>query len=143
MTIQKKQEVYSHPTPRSRANYPWSMNQLIDERATIKADMDQINQAKKELQQELDYLDSLLIAKMDKEEINRTANKNASVSINEATVPEVEDWDAFYKHILDTKEFALLQKRVSSVAYKEILSAGEDVPGLAPRTVRRINFKKL
>ena len=138
MKIQKKQEVYSHPTPRSRANYPWSMNQLIDERATIKADMDQINQAKKELQQELDYLDSLLIAKMDKEEINRTANKNASVSINEA-----EDWDAFYKHILDTKEFALLQKRVSSVAYKEILAAGEDVPGLAPRTVRRINFKKL
>lgn len=131
------------PITKPLADQSLSLNQLIDNRAALKTEMDQLNEVKKDLQADLDYLDRILLAKMDAEEVNRTANKNASVSINETTVPEVEDWDALYKHILDTKEFALLQRRVSSKAYKEVLDLGEPVPGLAPRTVRRINFKKL
>lgn len=120
-----------------------SVNQLINERASVKGEMDQLNKQLKELRAESDYLDVLLLKKMDAEGVSRTANDAASVSINEDTVPNVDDWDALYAHVTSTQDYSLLQRRVSSTAYKELLKMGEQVPGLSPRTVRRVNFRKL
>lgn len=120
-----------------------SVNQLINERANVKGEMDQLNKQLKELRAESDYLDVLLLKKMDAEGVSRTANDAASVSINEDTVPNVDDWDALYAHVTSTQDYSLLQRRVSSTAYKELLKMGEQVPGLSPRTVRRVNFRKL
>lgn len=120
-----------------------SVNQLINKRASVKGEMDQLNKQIKELRAESDYLDVLLLKKMDAEGVSRTANDAASVSINEDTVPDVTDWDALYEHVTSTQDFSLLQRRVSSTAYKELLKMGENVPGLSPRTVRRVNFRKL
>jgi hypothetical protein len=105
--------------------------------------MDQLNKQLKDLRGEQDYVDVLLLRKMDTEGVSRTANENASVSINEDTVPNVDDWDALYEHVTSTQDFSLLQRRVSSTAYKELLKMGESVPGLSPRSVRRVNFRKL
>lgn len=120
-----------------------NVTQLIYERADVKSQMDQINKHLKDLRAESDYLDVLLLKKMDSEGVSRTANEAASVSINEDTVPNVDDWDALYEHVSNTKDYSLLQRRVSSTAYKELLKMGENVPGLSPRTVRRVNFRKL
>ena len=114
-----------------------SVNQLINERAELKDQMDRLNKHVKELRAESDYVDVLLLKKMDAEGVSRTANEAASVSINEDTVPNVDDWDALYGHVTSTQDFSLLQRRVSSTAYKELLKMGENVPGLSPRTVRR------
>jgi len=120
-----------------------NVNQLINERAKVKDSMDKLNRELKELRAESDYIDVLLLKKMDTEGLSRTANDSASVSINEDTVPEVTDWDELYKHVTETQDFSLIQRRVSSTAYKEILKLGDGVPGLQPRTVRRVNFRKL
>jgi hypothetical protein len=120
-----------------------NINALIDERATIKAQMDGLNKRLKEFREALDQVDILLLKKLYDEGLNRTANGIASVSINEDTVPDVSDWDALYKHVIATEDFSLIQRRVSSTAYRELLKMGEAVPGLQPRTVRRINFRSL
>jgi len=120
-----------------------SITELINHRADLKGQMDQLNKQLKELRGEQDYVDVLLLRKMDTEGVSRTANENASVSINEDTVPNVDDWDALYEHVTSTQDFSLLQRRVSSTAYKELLKMGESVPGLSPRSVRRVNFRKL
>ena len=120
-----------------------SVNQLINERAELKQQMDRLKKHVNELRAESDYIDVLLLKKMDAEGISRTANDSASVSINVDTVPNVDDWDALYAHVTSTQDFSLLQRRVSSTAYKELLKMGENVPGLSPRTVRRVNFRKL
>lgn len=120
-----------------------NVNQLINERADVKSRMDKLNRELKDLRAESDYIDVLLLKKMDAEGMSRTANDSASVSINEDTVPEVTDWDQLYQYVTETQDFSLIQRRVSSTAYKEILKLGEGVPGLQPRTVRRVNFRKL
>jgi hypothetical protein len=120
-----------------------NLNQLIEKRAEVKAGMEQLNRELKELRETQDQLDVLLLKKMDTEGLSRTANDKASVSINEDTVPEVMDWEQLYQHIMSTQDFSLIQRRVSSTAYKELLKLGEAVPGLQPRTVRRINFRTL
>jgi len=120
-----------------------NINELIERRAEIKRETEQLNNRLKDLKTAQDEIDLALLKKMDAEGLSRTANGDYSVSINEDTVPEVEDWDALYNHVISTRDFSLIQRRVSSTAYKELLKLGEGVPGLSPRTIRKINFRSL
>lgn len=120
-----------------------NINELIEKRAEIKRETDQLNTKLKDLKAAQDEIDLALLKKMDAEGLSRTANGAFSVSINEDTVPEVVDWDAVYDHVVLTRDFSLIQRRISSTAYKELLKLGEGVPGLSPRTIRRINFRSL
>ncbi len=120
-----------------------SINDLIRKRAAIKDETEKLNSRLKDLKTDQDNIDLALLKKMDAEGLSRTANGDYSVSINEDTVPEVIDWDALYDHVISTRDFSLIQRRISSTAYKELLKLGEGVPGLSPRTIRKINFRSL
>lgn len=120
-----------------------NINELIEARAKIKEAIAALNAELKEANKSKEDLDRQLLISLDEQGLSRTANDKASVSINNDTVPDVTDWDALYEHINDTKDYSLLQRRVSSTAYKELLKLGEDVPGLQPREIRRINFRSL
>ena len=120
-----------------------NINELIESRAKVKDAIEVLNRELKELNKSKDDLDHQLLSQLDEQCLSRTANDKASVSINEAQVPDVQDWDALYEHITKTKDFALLQRRVSSTAYKELLKLGEAVPGVETREIRRINFRSL
>tara|TARA_R100000935_G_C2833379_1_gene166539 strand:- start:518 stop:883 length:366 start_codon:yes stop_codon:yes gene_type:complete len=120
-----------------------NINELIKARADVKDAIAGLNTELKEINRTKEELDYQLLTKLDEQGLSRTANGDASVSINQDTVPEVTDWDAFYAYVLEQKDFSLLQKRVSSLAYKELLKLGEQIPGLQPREIRRINFRSL
>jgi len=120
-----------------------NINELIARRSEIKKEMEHLNKVLKDLRQQQDDIDVELMKKMDAEGLTRTANSEASVSINEETVPNVLEWDDLYNHIINTGDFSLIQRRVSSTAYRELLKLGEAVPGVEPRTVRKINFRSL
>ena len=120
-----------------------NINELIEARAKVKNETATLNAELKELNKAKDELDYQLLTKLDEQGLSRTANDKASVSINQDTVPEVTDWDALYAHVLEQQDFSLLQRRVSSTAYKELLKLGEEIPGLQPREIRRINFRSL
>jgi len=120
-----------------------NINELIEARASVKSEKVALNAQLKELNKTESELDYQLLTKLDEQGLSRTANDKASVSINQDTVPDVTNWDALYEHINTTKDYSLLQRRVSSTAYKELLKLGEEVPGLQPRENRRINFRSL
>lgn len=118
-------------------------NELINRKADLKEKMDLINKEKSELQALVDEIDFALLKKMDSEDVTRTANQRASVSINEQTVWVVNDWDAVEKHAIENDELSLYQKRLNSSALKEKAALGELVPGVEPKILRKINFKAL
>ena len=118
-------------------------NELINRKADLKEKMDVINKEKSELQALVDEIDFALLKKMDSEDVTRTANQRASVSINEQTVWVVNDWGAVEKHAIENDELSLYQKRLNSSALKEKAALGEFVPGVEPKILRKINFKAL
>lgn len=120
-----------------------TINELIELRATVKDDIADLNAQLKVLNKSKEELDWQLLNQLDEQGLSRTANDKASVSINQTVVPDVQDWDALYAHITKTQDFALLQRRVSSTAYKELLKLNEAVPGVETREIRRINFRSL
>ena len=120
-----------------------TIDELIDRKKSIKSQMEKLNSELKGLREQENDIDLELLKKLDAEGLKKTANEVASVSIKEETVPDVHDWDALYAHIISTGDFSLIQRRVSSTAYRELLKLGENVPGLQPRDIRRINFRSL
>ena len=120
-----------------------TIDELIDRKKSIKSQMEKLNNELKGLREKENNIDLELLKKLDTEGLKKTANEVASVSIKEETVPDVHDWDALYAHIIQTGDFSLIQRRVSSTAYRELLKLGENVPGLQPREIRRINFRSL
>ena len=83
-----------------------NINELIEKRAEIKRETELLNVRLKDLKAAQDEIDLALIKKMDAEGLSRTANGDYSVSINEDTVPDVDDWDALYNHIISTRDFS-------------------------------------
>ena len=56
--------------------------------------------------------------------------KHHKVTVITKQIPQVRDWDAFYKYVSRTKSFELLQRRLSESAVNERLEAGKTVAGV-------------
>ena len=119
-----------------------TIDDLIKERQAVTEQLRAANNLVKDIKEQQDNLDRLLMWKMDKTGVTRVGNDDASVSIGTDVVADVTDWESVYEHIQSTGDFSLIQRRVSSTAYRELLNMGENVPGMQPREIRRINFRK-
>lgn len=119
-----------------------TIDDLIKERQAVTEQLRAANNLVKQIKEQQDDLDRLLMWKMDKTGVTRVGNDDASVSIGTDVVADVTDWESVYEHIQSTGDFSLIQRRVSSTAYRELLNMGENVPGMQPREIRRINFRK-
>lgn len=65
-----------------------------------------------------------------------------TVSIKELIVAKVDDWEKFYDYIKETGDFHLLERRPANVAFREMLEAEQEVPGVSPFTKRSISLTK-
>ena len=118
-----------------------NINELINELANTKDSINSLDEERKEFVQKKVDLESRLVAIMDDQGIDRTANDRATISVKTETMPSAEDWDQIYEHILATKQFELLHRRLSAQAFREILSLGQNVPGVRSTEVVRINYR--
>lgn len=80
---------------------------------------------------------------MDKEGVEKTTGKKASVSITTSVVPQCEDWDLFYAYIHKTKFYHLLERRPSVTGCRELFESKGKIPGVLPHTKRRLNLRSV
>lgn len=57
--------------------------------------------------------------------------------------PTVEDWDVLWDHVLATREFDLIQRRVTPTAVKERWDQDVEVPGIGSFPVEKLSLTKL
>lgn len=86
----------------------------------------------KDLKTEESSYEAKLIKEMREQQLTAIGGKLVRLQIPTVPkyVPAVKDWDAFYKHILQTGDFSLLQKRVGEKACEERWAADETIPGI-------------
>jgi hypothetical protein len=65
-----------------------------------------------------------------------------TVSLSVTEVPTVHDWDAFNEFIVTRNMPGLLQRRVSSPAWKELTDSGIAVPGVSSFEKTTVNLRK-
>jgi len=89
---------------------------------------------------EVDRLKAEFLALMKDTGTNTYSSDHGVVSIVEHVVPSVQSWPELYDNIAKTHSFDLLQRRVSTTAWRARLEAGETVPGVVPFTLQSLRI---
>lgn len=95
----------------------------------------------KDLKDEESRTEATLIKEMREQQLTAIGGKRVRLAIptEPEYVPAVKDWDAFYRHVLQTADFSLLHKRVGTTACKERWDAGEQIPGVERYAVYKLS----
>jgi hypothetical protein len=96
-----------------------------------------------EIQAEETALKNHIIENLPKSEASGVAGKLARVTVVVNQVPQVKDWEAFYKYVKKTGNFDLMQKRLTDTAIKERWDAGQEVPGVEHFNVVSVSINKV
>ncbi len=105
----------------------------------IKLENSKASETLSKLQGDAKELENKIISEIDKKKgTSGILGKKAKGILKTKTVPAVQDWDKFYKHVMKKKDFSFLQKRLSSTAFNEHWEAGEKIPG-----VQKVHLKSL
>lgn len=88
---------------------------------------------------------ALLIEQMRFQELTAIGGKKVRVSMdpNPDYQPHVKDWAAFYKYILMTEDFSLLERRPGRAAIKERWEDDKAVPGVEKFPVYKLSRNKV
>lgn len=127
------------PTLGSLADQMWNLKQK-------KKDADAVVKA---IEADIAALEVTIIEMLDSQDTRKAEGKQASISITSSIQPSTEDWDSFIKFVAAGKRndknayLHLVQRRVSVDAYRELLSLGVNVPGIAPFTKRSLSVTTL
>ena len=109
---------------------PLTLGQLADRAKQLAAERSALAAQDKKLEGELKDLKVQIIEALDKQETRVAEGKIAKVSIVESEEPAVTNWDAFFAYVRKNNAFHLLQRRVSSPAWRELRALKKkDVPG--------------
>lgn len=84
-----------------------------------------------------------LINEVPKGESSGVAGKIARVSLTTKPVPQVTNWDEFYKYVKRTGSFDLLQKRLATKAVEDRWENKKAVPGVDKYNAIKISLNKL
>lgn len=120
-----------------------TMGALIDSIWASREEKRRLEVQVKEVETTIAELQTQLMERMEAEGTDKAQGAKASVSISKNVVADVQDWDAFWAYVIKKKYTHLLQRRVSDPAYRELLEAGQNVPGVEPFTKRALNVRSL
>lgn len=116
---------------------------LIDQMSALREERRRLDAQSAELQKASDVLETQLIALMDAEGTTKSTGHVASASIAETVEFNTQDWDSFMAYVAKTKQFHLVQRRVSAPSVRELFESKDKVPGLEPYTKRKISLRNL
>lgn len=119
------------------------MGALIDSIWAAREEKRRLEAQVKETETTIAELQTQLMERMQAEGTDKAQGSKASVSISSNVVADVKDWDEFWAYVIKKKYTHLLQRRVSDPAYRELLEAGQNVPGVEPFTKRALTVRSL
>lgn len=129
-------------TAKSTAPKP-TLGATIDQMWTLREKKRSLDAQTKTVEAEIKTLETTMFELLDAQDTRTAEGKCASVSINEAVVANVEDWESLWPWIAKNKFFHLIQKRVSDPGMRELWALGKVVPGVQPFTKRTLSLKSL
>ena len=119
------------------------LNDLLVEVAKIRGEIKTVQAEEKSLKSQQRELESQISIRMQEQGLDKISNDVCTISLKNEIVPTVENWDDLHEHIVKTGQFELLQKRMSATAYRELITAGMDVPGVKSTELTRVNFRSV
>lgn len=121
---------------------PTPVGQLIDVYYRVREERSALLNEVKELNRKLATLELAIIDKLNESKLEGGRGSVATGSITETVVGTLNDYDKLSQFIYRHKKIHLLERRISSVAFREELSIRGEVPGVEPFTRVKLNVQK-
>ena len=96
-----------------------------------------------EIKQDLTDADRIISRKMQDLGLRQLQDEGgkATFYISDEIVPKINDWDQLYRYVKDNDYFHLFYRKLTATAYRELISHGEDIPGVEPEVVTRLKMR--
>lgn len=118
-----------------------TLGSLTDKMHVLRENKRGLEEQVKKIEEEYRELEMKLIELLDDQGTDRGAGKTATCTVSESIVPQVTDWDAFYKYIQRNKYWHLLERRPSVTGCRELFETKGVIPGVEKFKRRRINLR--
>lgn len=115
--------------------------QLVDKMFLIRDRRRDLENESKKLKEEYDALEAQLIDALKEDDSTQTDGKLATAKLSSVVVPDVQDWDLFYKFIFRHKYTHLLERRASVASCRELFDTKGSIPGVVPFVKVGINLR--
>lgn len=123
--------------------FPKTMGACADRLYELKAKKAEAKRVTDAIEEEEKALKAHIIETLPKSEASGIAGKVARVKIEEKEVPQVKDWDAFYKYVKRTNSFDMMQRRLTDTAVMARIDAGKPLPGVEMFKYKSISLTKV
>jgi hypothetical protein len=124
--------------PKVLAQIPDLLHEIRERRLAMQKDVEALAKQEHQLEEEL-------ISKLPKSDATGISGQLYRCSIETKRKASVADWDKVYDYVIKNRAkggFALLQRRISEAAVKEIWDAGREVPGVEPILIPTVSLVK-
>jgi len=106
-----------------------NLGELIDDLYTKRATRLAAQKKTDEAKAIEDVAKLALVEKLQELGLEKASGGLATAGIKTIIIPRVKDWDLLYSWIQQTNRFDMLHKRISEVAWRDTILAGEVIPG--------------
>lgn len=121
-------------------NSPLKTSEIMTRMFEIREEKRAWAKREKELNEEWERLEATLIGRLDEQGSLSVSSRAGSAGISEDDVPIIEDWDSFESYMKENDALYMLQRRIAVGAYRELVKAGQEVPGLRAVKKRSISL---
>ena len=118
------------------------LGQEIDQLYAIRAERLALERTIKDMKATETTMREALLHRLQDTGLQRASGASATAGIKSSIKPIVTDWDQVYDYIKTNDRFDLVHQRISSLAWADLLKAGELVPGTESFTELDITLTK-
>ena len=130
-------------TTEKKYRFPKAIGACADLLYKLREDRKAAQKKVDEMEAEEKALKEYIINTLPKSEAGGVAGKIARVAIVTKTIPQVSDWDAFWKQFKKGRDEDLLQRRLNNAAVEARWEEGKQVNGVDRFNVVTVSINKV
>lgn len=115
---------------------------IISELLQMKADLSAINKEAESIKREISVLEGEIINYLRQQDVQSLSTTGGRVTLVKEVVPTVTNWDAVFDFVKNNDAFYLLQKRISSTAWREFTQQEGDIEGIEAYETTKLSTRK-
>jgi len=132
MAVRKKKP---KKPPRSLGACADRLLKLREEKSLIQRQLDTLDEERR-------TIENHLIENLPKSNAEGIMGKTAKAVVTSKVVASVKDWDKFYKYLLKSKDFSLMQRRVNDKSWRDQVEDGKKIPGVEGFNAIKVSVTK-
>jgi hypothetical protein len=121
---------------------PKKFGECADRLYRLREEKSALNKKVENLDEERKAIETYLINNLSKQDQTGAVGHVAQAVIVPKVAPSCKNWPLFYKHILKTKDFSLLGRRLADSAIKEQWENGKKIPGVEAFNYKSVSVTK-